>query len=297
MDGHGTEKFVDASLIATSAHRNWTALSAEIRSHGRCEIPAFTPHNAEITRIIRDTPEAVSKRASGGVVQEVRARPTTTWLCPAGIREEATRLSADIPEVLHVYIPPHSFLGCLDQGLGFSAFDLRYQAAVENPLVHAMMDEIEQELRCETSSGGLRMDALVVDLIVALARDHAETPGPATPVEPAAGALDRTRLHRVLDFIEGRLEQDLRVSDLAEVACLSVFHFARAFHTSLGRSPHAYLSERRLDRARHMLSYTRASLAEIGLICRFSSQANFSRAFKRATGVSPGRYRAATAAG
>lgn len=297
MDGHGTEKFRDASLIATSARRNWTALSAEIRSHGRCEIPAFTPQNAEITRIIRDTPEAVSKRASGGVVQEVRARPTTTWLCPAGIREEATRLSADMPEVLHVYIPPHSFLGSMDHGLGFSAFDLRYQAAVENPLVHAMMDEIETELRRETSSGGLRMDALAIDLIVALARDHAETPHSGAHAIAATGVLDRARLHRVLEFIESRLDQDLTVQDLAEVACLSVFHFARAFRASIGRSPHAYLSERRLDRARQMLSYTRASLAEVALICRFSSQANFNRAFKRAMGVSPGRYRAATAAG
>lgn len=297
MDGHGVDKFRDAGLIATSANRSWTALSAEIRSHGRSEIPAFTPQNAEITRIIRDTPDAVSKRASGGVVQEVRATPRTTWLCPAGIREEATRLSADMPEVLHVYIPPHSFLGCMDQGLAFSAFDLRYQAAVQNPLVHTMMDEVEQELRRETSSGGLKMDELAVSLIVALARDHAETSGPAAPTDTATGALDRMRLHRVLEFIESRLDQDLNVNDLAEVACLSVFHFARAFRAALGRSPHAYLSERRLDRAKQLLSYTRASLAEVALTCRFSNQANFSRAFKRAMGVSPGRYRSATAAG
>jgi AraC family transcriptional regulator len=127
MDGHGTAKFRDASLLATSADRPWSLIAAEIRSHGAGAIGAFTPQNAEITQILRDENAAVSTRASGGVRQEVAATPGTTWLCPAGIREEATRLSADIPRVLHVYIPQHSFLSGEVADLGFRAQDLRYQ--------------------------------------------------------------------------------------------------------------------------------------------------------------------------
>ena len=78
---------------------------------------------------------------------------------------------------------------------------------------------------------------------------------------------------------------------LAEAACFSLFHFVRAFHLATGRPPHAYLSERRLDRAKQLLAYSDTSLAEISLTCSFSGQANFTKAFKRAVGVSPGRYR------
>ncbi|GLK48272.1 hypothetical protein GCM10017620_12450 [Brevundimonas intermedia] len=293
MDGHGTAKFQDASLLATSADRPWSLIAAEIRSHGAGAIGAFTPQNAEITQILRDENAAVSTRASGGVRQEVAATPGTTWLCPAGIREEATRLSADIPRVLHVYIPQHSFLSGEVADLGFRAQDLRYQAEVESPRIMTLLRTIQLELGCEGSAGGLRMDALALDLISALAQDHAEGGRQASPPR-GRGTLDRRRLDRVLSFINQNLEQDISLSDLAEIACVSVFHFGRVFQQTLGVTPHAYLSERRLDAARQKLAYGRDSLAQIAQACRFSSQANFTRAFTRAAGMSPGRYRQAT---
>lgn len=110
----------------------------------------------------------------------------------------------------------------------------------------------------------------------------------ATPSQFALTIPDR-----VLQYVEANLEADISVSDLAEAACFSLFHFARAFHLAMGRPPHAYLSERRLDRARHLLAHSDNSLVDISLTCRFSGQANFTKAFKRAVGVSPGRYRRA----
>ncbi|WP_395942831.1 helix-turn-helix domain-containing protein [Brevundimonas sp.] len=295
MDGHGLEKFRDADLLATSANRPWSLLAAEIRRHGPGEISAFTPHNAEITQIIRGAPEAMSTRSSGGVRQEVAARPGTIWLCPAGIREEATRLSADMPEVLHVYIAPHSFLEGELASLDFRAQDLRYQAQVQNPRVGELLERMKHELREETSAAGLKMDLLAVDLIATLAADHAETPREDVGAG-APGLLDRRRLDRVLSFINDNLDRDISVLDLAEVACVSLFHFSRAFSLTIGLSPHAYLSRRRLDLSRRMLAWDGSSLAQVALACGFSNQANFTRAFTRATGVSPGRYRQVFAA-
>lgn len=293
MEGHGIAKFRDASLLATSSDRPWTLLAAEIRSHGAGEIGAFTPQNAEITQILREDRIATSVRASGGVRQEVAARLGTTWLCPSGIREEATRLTDDIPRVLHVYIPRHSFLIGEVATLGFRAQDLRYQAEVDSPRVLTLLKTIELELRHEGAAGGLRMDALGVELIRALADDHAEG-GRQAKTPQARGGLDARRLDRVLAFINDNLDEDLSLAAMAEVACVSVFHFARAFERSMGLPPHAYLSQRRLDGARRRLAQGVDSLAEIALACRFSSQANFTRAFSRATGVSPGKYRQAT---
>ena len=294
MEGHGLEKFRDAALIATSANRAWSMLSAELRSHQEGEIGAFTPQNAEITQTIRDTNLAYSTRASGGVRQKVVAVPGTIWLCPAGICEEATRLSGDMPEVLHVYLPPHSFLRLDGESRAdFRAQDLRYQSKVTNPAVLRLTANIVRELNEETSSGGLKMDALAVELIGALAQDHAEISASGPPVTLAKGVLDRRRLDRVLDYIEANLDADISISDLAQAACFSLFHFVRAFHLAMGRPPHAYLSERRLDRAKQLLAYSGTSLVDISLTCRFSGQANFTKAFTRAVGTSPGRYREA----
>lgn len=295
MEGHGVAKFQDAALMATSGDRPWTLIAAEIRSHAAGEIPAFTPLNAEITQILRDDNAAVSTRASGGVRQEVAATSGTTWLCPAGIREEATRLSANIPRVLHVYIPQHSFIQGEVRTIGFRAQDIRYQAQVCNPRVLSLLRDLRTELDSEGAAGGLRMDALALQLISVLAEDHPES-GSGKPLPRGHGVLDRRRLDRVLTFINDHLDQDVALADLAEIACVSVFHFARVFQQTLGASPHAYLSQRRLDMARRRLAFGTDSLADIAFACRFSSQANFTRAFSRAAGMSPGRYRQAARA-
>ena len=295
MDGHGLEKYRAETLRATSANRPWSLLSAELRCHKEGEIGAFTPQNAAITQTIRDTNSAYSVRGSGGVRQQVVAIPGTIWLCPAGICEEATRLSGDMPEVLHVYLPPHSFLGLVSENhTDFRAQDLRYQSHVTNPAVLRLTGAIVRELNEETSAGGLRMDALAVELIGTLARDHAEVSPSARPVALARGVLDRRRLDRVLQYIEAHLDTDISIKDLAAAACFSLFHFVLAFHRAMGRPPHAYLSERRLDRAKRLLAYSGTSLVDVALTCRFSGQANFTKAFTRAVGVSPGRYRGAT---
>jgi AraC family transcriptional regulator len=269
-------------------------LSAELRSHKAGAIGAFTPQNAEITQVVRDTAHAISTRGSGGICQEVVTTPGTTWLCPAGIKEEATRLSDDFPEVLHVYIPQQSFVRVGNEGLPTcSAQNMRYECQVTDPVIHKVTRQVIQELHSETSSGGLCIDALAFELISNLAHAHVEIDPSRQRIARATGLLDDRRLKRVLEYVEENLENDITVRDLAEAACFSVFHFVRAFHLAMGRPPHAYLSERRLDHAKHLLAHSNVALVDISLSCRFSGQANFTKAFTRAVGVSPGRYRRA----
>ncbi|MHB8885088.1 MAG: helix-turn-helix transcriptional regulator [Methylovirgula sp.] len=112
---------------------------------------------------------------------------------------------------------------------------------------------------------------------------------------PSKG-LDPRRLQRVLDFIDDHLEDHITIGILAETACLSPFHFARAFKAAAGVPPHQYLSERRVQFAKALLVKGELRLVDIALACGFSSQANFSRAFRQATGMAPGQFRAASAA-
>ncbi len=103
--------------------------------------------------------------------------------------------------------------------------------------------------------------------------------------------LDDGRLRRVLAYVEEHLAEDITVADLANVACLSIFHFTRAFAAATGVPPHRYVSQRRLESAKAMIATGRASLSEIAFDCRFSSQSSFTRAFRRATGMTPAEYR------
>lgn len=105
------------------------------------------------------------------------------------------------------------------------------------------------------------------------------------------GSRQLTRLCRVLEFIERHIEERLPISRLADVACLSRFHFARAFRSSTGKSPLQYINERRTEYAKKLLRETTKSVVEVAMICSFSSHANFCRAFRRETGMAPSEYR------
>ena len=110
----------------------------------------------------------------------------------------------------------------------------------------------------------------------------------------APPALDDRRLRLVMQFIRANLKNDIRLKDLAKVANLSQFYFARAFRKATGETPHRFVRGCRLEQAKDLLAEDDMSLAEIALACNFSSQSSFTRAFTRAFGVAPGKFREST---
>jgi AraC family transcriptional regulator len=112
---------------------------------------------------------------------------------------------------------------------------------------------------------------------------------------PAAPKLDAGRAARVTRHIEEHLgEAALSIEELARIARMSPFHFARAFKTALGCPPHRYVVERRIERAKALIRAGRLPLAEIAQLVGFADQAHFSTVFRRETGTTPGRFRAGT---
>ncbi len=100
-----------------------------------------------------------------------------------------------------------------------------------------------------------------------------------------------SRLVRVFEVIEARLDEPLDVQALAQVACMSPFHFHRVFGASVGMEVMRYVRGRRLTRAAEMLQEPGQSLVGVALECGYGSQSAFTRAFRRWFGVSPGRFR------
>lgn len=103
--------------------------------------------------------------------------------------------------------------------------------------------------------------------------------------------LTPARLKRVLDHVDANLGEDIGLTELANVAGLSAFHFSRVFRQQTGITPYQHVIRRRVERAIQLLTEGRLPLAEIARACGFSSQSHFTAAFTRATGVPPGLFR------
>jgi AraC family transcriptional regulator len=98
-------------------------------------------------------------------------------------------------------------------------------------------------------------------------------------------------LHRVLDFIDSNLDSDLALSALSKVANLSEFHFLRAFKAEMGVTPHQYVLDQRLQRAKTRLEKSGANVADIAMDCGFASHQHLSTVFRRVVGHCPSEHR------
>ena len=111
-------------------------------------------------------------------------------------------------------------------------------------------------------------------------------PIPESP-PPNRGSLTPARTHRICEYIKSNLDQNISLEALAEMAGLSIHHFARAFKQTVGMPPHCYVLQRRVEHAQHMLRNTELPLSEIALSAGFSDQSHLARHFRRITGMSP----------
>ncbi len=102
------------------------------------------------------------------------------------------------------------------------------------------------------------------------------------------------RLHQARDFAAASFDQPLTLDDMAAVACLSPNHFLRSLRDLFGQTPHQYLTQQRVQRARKLLQTTDASILEICIAVGFASASSFSSLFRRHVGVSPQDYRQQT---
>jgi len=100
------------------------------------------------------------------------------------------------------------------------------------------------------------------------------------------------RIQRGVDYIETRLDEDIELLDVARVAGVSQWHFQRMFHARTGETLKAYIRSRRLAASLERLLETDLRVLDIALLAGFASQEAFSRAFKRAFGLTPQEYRA-----
>jgi len=108
---------------------------------------------------------------------------------------------------------------------------------------------------------------------------------------PNRGGLSPARTHRICEYINSNLDQNIGLEALAEMAGLSTHHFARAFKQSVGMPPHGYVLQRRIEHAQQMLRKTDLPMSEIALSAGFADQSHLARHFRRITGRSPSAVR------
>jgi len=155
-----------------------------------------------------------------------------------------------------------------------------------DPALH----HIAMALRAGVQSGAAvdRMygEALSTALAVHLLREYgAAVPGP----KKQYGGLPREKLVRAVEYIQDQLDTDLTVSGIAQAVGMSPDHFTRLFKESTGQSPHQYVVEARVRKAKELLTTGKFTISEAAFHVGFADQSHLTRHFKRIFGLPPKR--------
>lgn len=164
------------------------------------------------------------------------------------------------------------------------------QASVTDVAITKMAREIAEEVAGVQLGRAAMLDAQVRQLAIHLLRCHL-TVRQSDQIELSrAGPVDR-RLRRAIEFMHDNFGRELGLEEIASAAYLSEYHFARLFKQITGVTPHVYLANVRLERARKLLADTALPISQIASMVGYQSQSHFSKMFRSVTGITPRAYR------
>jgi len=169
---------------------------------------------------------------------------------------------------------------------------LHHRDATFNALIRAILTSYH-----ETGYNKLRFEEQMTSLLSYHLQQHrriAETVSNLPPVRKATRVELYKRLSRAMDVLRSGFCGEISLDQLASEACLSKYHFIRLFRCAYGFSPHQYIQQLRIEKARAMLSRTDTPVADVADLLGFVNSQSFSRLFSQRMGVSPSRYRSLT---
>src|SRR4029077_10244934 len=205
---------------------------------------------AEVAIALRSGDIHVTSKIDGAW-RSVRPTTGTIWLAPIGAKADEInigsleRQAAHLSELqaIHLYVPNGVFARLMDDYNlpAVPGRSIRYSCGVQDELINQIGLSVLSEMMCPTAAGRMLVETSALRRAARLARAHAETELIRLPIL-TPHRLDDARLRRVLAYVEEHLADDISVADLANVACLSIFHFTRAFAAATGVPPHRYVS-------------------------------------------------------
>lgn len=159
-----------------------------------------------------------------------------------------------------------------------------------DPLLHRLALALSEEARSAGAVSRLFVESVATTVMLQLLRTGSNLrTGPAVPA-PLGGAA----LHRVVEYVDAHLAEDLGLVVLAGVSGTDRSRFSRGFKAATGTSPHQFVIQRRLERAARLLRAADGPpIGEIAYQVGLSSQSHLTTLFKRSFGTTPAAYRQA----
>ena len=278
--------YVPGTVLADSAGLGWDGVALRTYAyHGQdVEIPPMrdymlVSYQQGVTPMQRTFGGKWTRTTCGpGAVSLLTRSQTSHWFWTRDV------------EVTHVYLTERLVFDVVSEVSGRSAasVDLADVLRTEDGVMTAAVDAIAREASEHGMGSELYVDAVARQLVIHLLRRYADI---GYRTLPQRGQLSEMQKRTVLDYIESRLHEPLSLKDIAAQINMAACTFSRYFRRTLGTTPYAYVMDRRLERASHLLRDGRVPTKQIAGQCGFFDQAHLTRQFSRRYRTTPTAYR------
>jgi AraC family transcriptional regulator len=277
----------DLGLLSSQQRARWAGLPVQLLSTppGAWR-HSFTPPTASLSMV--DTGSLTARLQVCGRTSDLDARSGTLALFRGGVEVNADQVGAWQARriVVDLDLAAWHAKRLLDDDL--VGAPLEYVPSFDDPALAGVLRAMAREVSEGCPNGTLFAESLSLGVLLHLGRTRALRPAPA-PRE--RGRLAAWQLRRLNDLVDANLASDLSLDALAAAVGLSKPHFVRLFRRTVGTSPHNYVVDRRVERARTLLHSSTLSLVEVASEVGFASQSHLTRVFRRVCGVTPGEAR------
>ncbi|WP_193198855.1 helix-turn-helix domain-containing protein [Nostoc sp. MG11] len=275
------------SILSSSG---WSHLHLEVYQQPKFEIAEHQHTMHVIACGLPDSPEevgdnkiALGERWLDGKLERERRRTGDIAVIPAGISHRCNWTTC--VEFMVLAIEPALLRQVGQDFVNPDRIELipRFMSQ-QDVLIQGIFSTLREELESDKIGGDLLIDSFKTTIAIHLLRNYCTT---QPKLSSYSDGLSQAILKQVAEYIHEHLHQDLKLVELSAIAQLSPYHFLRLFKQRMGITPHQYILQRRIEKAKHLLKHTDLSIAEIAMRTGFCDQSHLTRCFKRMVGMTP----------
>lgn len=182
-------------------------------------------------------------------------------------------------------IETKAFACAIDESKQPEQVQLLPHFATPDPLVLQIGLAIKNALQHNPSGSRLYAETMVNALTVHLLQYYSAR---KPKIKEYLNGLSKRQLNLIIEYIQNHLDKNLGLKELAFLLHMSPHYFCQLFKQSMGMTPHQYVIQTRVNRAKELLLTRKYSISQVAFMVGFANQSHLNRHFKKLLGVTPG---------
>ncbi|BAY86704.1 AraC family transcriptional regulator [Calothrix parasitica NIES-267] len=275
------------SPILSSEPYGWSGVFFNHYNHPAHESPEFQ-YTQHIIGITGSGHPMHSEHRFDEQLQTHYCQPGEVLFIPAWVTYSSKWEKAGNFNLIGFY--PNFFEQIINESVRVKQIELIPQIGLNDLFIRQIGIALKADVEAGYPAGKMFGESLATALVIHLIKHYSAWQVKLS--SESVRGLSKSQLQTITDYINAHLSQNISLSELAGIINLSQYHFSRLFKKSTGITPHQYLTQCRVNRAKQLLSKTKLTITEIAFEVGLTNHSSFTRLFRKYVGITPKSFRA-----